>query len=441
MKRVVITTLGCKVNQYESASFRTSFIEAGYQIVKSGNPADVVVVNTCAVTAKAGAQSRQSVRQSIRNNPDAQILITGCYAEIGAEQLTKLKELDGRQYSIIGNSKKDQLVPTAITFNSDTQTVLLGAIDQAKEICRLPVRDFGDRTRAYLRVQDGCESFCTYCIVPFTRGPSRSLPVEEVLEQARVFAQEGYRELVLTGIHLGYYGRDLSPQNNITNLIDKLTQVTPNIRYRISSLEPTEITDELLDIIKHRDNLAPHFHIPLQSGDDEILSKMNRKYTTTQFRTVIEKCLNTIPDAALGIDILAGFPGESEQHFHNTRQFLASLPLTYLHVFPYSSRPGTVAADFRDDVTKTEKDSRVADLRMLGESKRNDFYQRQLNTIKPVLVEGKRDLNGLLKGFSDNYVPVHFSGDDNLKNSVVNVRLEQFKTTHVIGKVPRDDES
>lgn len=441
MKRVIITTLGCKVNQYESASFRTSFNEAGYQIVKAGEPADLVVINTCAVTAKAGSQSRQSVRQALRKNPDARIFITGCYAETAADTLAELSELEGREYSIIGNSKKDQLVPSAIQFDQQTQQVLLGSINDAKEICRLPVRNFGDRTRAYLRVQDGCESFCTYCIVPYTRGPSRSLPLEEVLEQANAFGEEGYKELVLTGIHLGNYGRDLAEPTDITELVDRLSIQTPHIRYRISSLEPTEITDKLIELMQTRSNIMPHLHIPLQSGDDEILSRMNRKYTTTEFKRVVDKCRTALPDAAIGIDILAGFPGETEEHFINTRNFLASLDCTYLHVFPYSRRPGTAAADFADDVPKEIKDKRVAQLRKLGENKRDDFYLRQLDSTHRVLVEGKRDNKGLLKGFSDNYVPVHFQGKDELKNCVVNVQLNNLDGTHVTGRLSNNDES
>ncbi|WP_136795923.1 tRNA (N(6)-L-threonylcarbamoyladenosine(37)-C(2))-methylthiotransferase MtaB [Desulfosediminicola ganghwensis] len=441
MKRVLLTTLGCKVNQYESAAFRTSFTEAGHMVVRQGEEADIVVINTCAVTANAGAQSRNAVRQAVRNNPDARLMITGCYAEIAAEQLSQLEELAGRDFSIIGNSKKDILVPTAVEYDVEMQQMLLGAINEASEICRLPVRQFGDRTRAYLRIQDGCESFCTYCIVPYTRGPSRSLPIGEVISQAKTFAEEGYQELVLTGIHLGYYGRDLDEGMDITRLIDRLSLETPHVRYRISSLEPTEITDHLLDLMETRNNIMPHFHIPLQSGDDEILSRMNRKYTTAEFRAVVEKCLAKLPEAAIGIDILAGFPGETEQHFTNTRDFLASIGCTYLHVFPYSRRPGTVAASYNDDVPKSVKDRRVAELRKLGTQKKDIFHKRQVGRIVPVLVEGKRDSDGFLKGFSDNYVPVRFKGEDTLKKCIVQVQLTEIDGAQVKGEICRNHES
>jgi len=441
MKQVIITTLGCKVNQYESAAFHTGFVEAGFSVVKTGKDADLVVVNTCAVTAKAGAQSRQAVRQAIRANPRARIIITGCYAEIGAAELAGLDELSGRSYSIIGNSKKDCLVANATEDHAEFQQLLLGTIDSAREICRLPVHHFGDRTRAYLRVQDGCESYCTYCIVPFTRGPSRSLPQDEVLAQAKRYAEDGYNEIVLTGIHLGYYGRDLSPALDITSLLDRLTATTPEVRYRISSLEPTEITEQLLMLMKSRDNIMPHLHIPLQSGDDEILTRMNRKYTTTEFRTVVQQCRQYLPDAAIGIDILAGFPGESAEHFQRTKDFIDSLPCTYLHVFPYSRRPGTIAANFPDEVKKVSKEQRVAELRALSERKRDTFYRSQLGRILPVLVEGRRDRQGLLQGFSSNYVSVHFGGGDHLKNRVVHVLLQEHDGPQVLGEVRESNES
>ena len=433
MKRVIIHTLGCKVNQYESAAFTTGLAAAGMTMAKPGENADIVVINTCAVTGRAGAQSRQVIRQAIRNNPGAKILITGCYTEIAAEQLAELEELAGRDYVIIGNSKKDEVVAAACG-ETEPPGLLLGTIDRAEEICRLPVRRFGDRTRAYLRVQDGCESFCTYCIVPYTRGPSRSLPPDEVLEQARVFAREDYREVVLTGIHIGNYGRDLDGTPDITGLLDKLCRETPEIRYRLSSIEPTEVSEELLELFATHANLAPHLHIPLQSGCDSVLTRMGRRYSTARFAQVIDACRRRLPDAAIGIDVLAGFPGESEEEFETTRNFLASTDCTYLHVFPYSRRPGTVASTMGGEVAGREKSRRVAELRNLGEEKRLAFHSRQLGSVRKVLVEGKRDDQGRLKGFTDNYVPVHFAGPDDSINRVVEVRLLRLDGAQVTGE-------
>ncbi len=441
MKKVFITTLGCKVNQFESAAFKTGFIERGLEVVGASEEADLIVINTCAVTAGAGAQSRQTIRQALRHNPSAKIIITGCYAEIAAKELADAKELQNRTYRLVGNSKKDGLVAGALKKESETQEIIMGAINEASEICRLPVRRFGERARAYLRIQDGCESFCTYCIVPYTRGPSRSLPVSEVIDQAKLFVEEGHKEIVLTGIHLGYYGKELAGNNDLVSLLDQLTTATPEASYRISSLEPLEINESLLTLMRERKNIQPHLHIPLQSGNDEILSRMNRRYTTDQFQRVITLCRQYLPDAALGIDILAGFPGETDEQFTAAENFLRSLSFSYLHVFPYSIRPGTVAAGFKEHVPKKIKDARVARLRLLSDEKKNAFYQSQIGRIRPVLVEGRRDSDGMLKGFTDNYIAVHFAGPDHLLNSVTAVRLRLLKDHSVIGERAEDYEN
>ena len=435
MKKILITTLGCKVNQFESASFRCGFEQAGCVLVEAHETADAVIINTCAVTAKAGAQSRQAIRQALRHNPEARIIITGCYAEIAAAELADLPELALRSFSIIGNSQKHLLVTSTLQAEDALPDQLLGDIATASDICRLPVRRFTEKTRAFLRVQDGCDSFCTYCIVPYTRGRSRSLPAAEVLEQARIFALEGHKEIVLTGIHLGHYGRDLPEGPEIAGLLDMLSTSLPTTRFRISSIEPIEINEHLLTLISSRDNLMPHLHIPLQSGDDEILSSMNRRYTTRRFAEIIALCRQHLPEAAIGIDIMVGFPGETNAHFLRTREFIAKLDCTYLHVFPYSERPGTRAATFRGKVAKAEKTRRVADLLALGEEKKSAFYARQLHRKLPVLVESQRSADGLLRGFTDNYVPVSFAGPDSLMDSVILVELKEQCAAGILGEV------
>jgi len=441
MKKVFIVTLGCKVNQYESASFKTSFEDSGCVVVSSSKKADIIVINSCAVTANAGAKSRQVLRHSVRTNPEAHIVITGCFAEIGAKELSREKILEDCKYTIIGNSKKDTLVQNTLADKGGSEQLILGSIQDAEKICRLPVRRFGDRSRAYLRIQDGCESFCTYCIVPYTRGPSRSLAPTEVMEQAKIFATEGHREIVLTGIHLGLYGRDLGNGENFVSLLDDLSAATPDISYRISSLEPIEITDPLLSLMKSRENIQPHLHIPLQSGNDEILVRMNRKYNIAEFREIVDKSRQSLPDAALGIDILAGFPGETDDHFQKSLQFLESLDFTYLHVFPYSVRPGTTAAGFSDQVSKKTKNIRVSILRKLSERKRIGFYESQIGRKHPVLVEGHRASNGLLKGFTSNYIAVNFKGPDSLLNTTTHATLLSLKERYVLAEREENNES
>lgn len=434
MKKIHINTLGCKVNQYESAAFHSSFEERGHHVVSASNNPDIIVINTCTVTGKAGAQSRQELRKALRKHPSAKIIITGCYSQLASEEIVAMKELKNRSVSIVCNGDKNLLVDLALQEDVPL-SALHNEIANKKEISHLPVTRFGSRTRAYLRIQDGCNAFCTYCIVPFTRGRSRSLPVNEVLQQAKIFFKQGYKEIVITGIHVGYYGADLTDNIDISSIMQMLCSKTPEIRYRLSSIEPLEISPKLLDVMQENPNFMPHLHIPLQSGNDEILLRMNRRYSTDQFREKIEFCKGNIQDIAIGIDILAGFPGETENHFAQTLDYMQQLDFTYLHVFPYSKRPGTPAAQYPDQIEKYVKNNRVQKLRQLGEAKKNSFYQKFIGSYRSVLVENKRDKNGLLKGFTDNYIPVSFPGDDALMKTIVQVKLEKRTSTGLTGKV------
>ncbi len=434
MKKIHISTLGCKVNQYESASFESGFEERGHHIVTADTESDIVVINTCTVTGKAGAQSRQELRKALRNNPHAKIIITGCYSQLESEEIIAMEELKNRSVSIVGNGDKHLLVDLALQENVPI-SALKNDIADRKEISHLPVNRFGSRTRAYLRIQDGCNAFCTYCIVPYTRGRSRSLPVQEVLRQAKIFAEQGYKEIVITGIHVGYYGADLADNIDISSIMALLCSTTPEIRYRLSSIEPLEISSKLLEVMQENHNFMPHLHIPLQSGNDEILLRMSRRYSTGQFKEKLAYCRENIKDIAIGIDILAGFPGETEAQFNQAYEFVDSLDFTYLHVFPYSKRPGTPAASYDNQVDKQVKNSRVEKLRGLGELKKKSFYRRFLGSVRPTLVENKRLKSGLLKGFTDNYIPVSFKGEDELKKTVVQVKLEKGDAKGIIGKV------
>ena len=431
MKKIAITTLGCKVNQYESAAFQTGFEAAGCAMVGVKEDADIIVINTCAVTAKAGSQSRQTVRRLMRRHPGAKIVVTGCYAQMSAQELVNMTD---KPLCIVGNGNKDRLVQAALSETPCDLTMLMGRISQKKEICRLPVRHFGNRTRACLRVQDGCHNFCTYCIVPYTRGPSRSLPLGEVLEQAAIFAEEGHKEMVVTGIHVGQYGKDLEDGSDYVELMKRLCLAHPEIRFRLSSIEPMEISDELLSLMAEQNNFMPHLHIPLQSGDDDILARMGRGYTSDEFRKTVALCRKRLPDAAIGIDVLVGFPGETEQHFANTCSLLQECDCTYLHVFPYSQRPGTLAATMGQQVPQAVKEERVAQLRQLDAEKKEIFYKRFLGTTRPLLVEHKRDPDGRLRGFTDNYIPVSFPGHRSLMNTITPVMIEEISTTQVRGR-------
>lgn len=438
-KKIHTVTLGCKVNQFETAAFLSEFEELGHQQVKKSSKADLIIINTCAVTAKAGSQSRNAIRKSCRENPDASIVITGCYSQLDSDLISGIEELKNRNVLFIGNDEKEYLVSRTLSEAGHKKLPQLKEMREIKTFGNLQVNSFANRTRSYLKVQDGCNSFCSYCIVPYTRGTSRSLAFNEVLAQAHRLVENGHKEIVLTGIHVGNYGNDLQENQNISTLIDSLCKELPEIRIRLSSIEPMEIDDTLLSLFQKHENFQSHLHIPLQGGDDYILKHMGRKYTTAEFRTIIDKCYDVMPEMCIGIDIMAGFPGEDEESFERTIAFMNDLDFAYLHVFPYSIRPGTPAAKFNNQLPKDIKDKRVAILRQLSDTRKKTFCTRYLDTIRPVLIEGKRDKKGRLKGFTDNYIPVLIDGEDQLIHTVQNVRLLKWEDNSIVGEISRYD--
>ena len=437
IKKVAVATLGCKVNQCESASFQSGFEARGLTVGPFDKPADIYIINTCAVTAKAAAQSRQLIRRAQRTNPQAKVVVTGCYAQIAPQ---KIQEIETAPILIVGNANKHQIIEAALSESTRTRSQpqsqtaeFFNDIAMQKEISILPVKRFSNRTRAFLKIQDGCNNFCSYCIVPHARGRSRSLVEDKVLRQALLYAKEGHREIVLTGIHVGYYGLDLKPSGNLLDLLKKLCAATPEVRYRLSSLEPSEISQSLLDFMVAADNFMPHLHIPLQSGSDAILKKMNRRYSAQQFIAKVQRCKEMVPEAAIGVDVLVGFPGETVDDFLQTYELIKKLPITYLHVFPFSKRPGTPAAEMAQQVPAKIKEERVAILRKLDHKKRITFYGSRVGMVHPVLVEAEKSVGGLAKGFTDNYIPVHFEAKPDDANRLVQVKLDRLQKRFVVG--------
>jgi len=427
---VAIATLGCKVNQYESAAFVSRFQEDGVEVVAFSQKADIYVVNSCAVTGKAAAQSRQMIRRALRQNPEARIVVTGCYAQIASQDVLEMAD---QPLCIVGNENKHMLVEIALSDRLCDLEIYMGDISKKREICDLPVRRFAGRTRAYLKIQDGCNSFCSYCVVPFARGRVRSLAPDKVVEQAAVFSQEGYREIVLTGIHVGMYGLDLGPGHGLVPLLQTLAGRAFSTRFRISSLEPNEVSRDLLNLMVSCDQIVPHLHLPLQSGDDATLRRMNRTYGASQFAEVVAMVREALPSAAIGIDLMAGFPGEDERAFAATVDLVERLDIGYLHAFPFSKRPGTLAETMAGQVSREEKERRVAILADLDHKKRTAFYSRQVGTVRQVLAEGSRNQFRLMKGFSENYVPVHFQAPAEVTNQVVPVRIDRVMDRSVFG--------
>lgn len=423
MKKFAISTLGCKVNQFESASFVSFLTEAGCDMVPFSNQADIYIINTCAVTARAGQQSRQLIRRAMRTNPDAKVVVTGCYAQMEPQ---KVIEITNNPLCIVGNGNKHLLGEAAISEGKCDLTMLMGNIGLKKEISSIPVRRFPGRTRAFLRIQDGCNNFCSYCIVPYTRGRSRSLPIDEVLNQTAVFSTEGYKEIVVTGINIGKYGADLNKGEDIYTLFARLCKNFPDMRFRLSSIEPTEVNQTLIDLISQYANFMPHLHIPLQSGDNSILKAMNRHYTAEEFQHVIHLINDAHPDAAIGCDILSGFPGEDDAAFKNTYRLIEELPITYLHVFPYSKRTGTLAASIKNQVPKDIKDERVRSLRSLDQIKKEQFYNRFIGTVQQVLLERKIKSKKYFQGFSENYLPVQCECEGQNTGEIISLQIERL---------------
>lgn len=432
-EKVALTTLGCKVNQYESAALAEDLFQRGFALVSFRSPADVYIINTCTVTASSDFQARQLIRRAKRTNPQAKIIVTGCYAQVAATDIAALPGVN----LVVGNSHKhtipDLLEKSVINSNS----TLSNDIFQQKHFCAMPLANFSGRTRAFLKIQDGCNSFCSYCIVPFARGKSRSLPPESVLAAVTKFVQNGYNEIVLTGIHLGTYGYDLNPPTNLTGVLRQIMNCCKNVRYRLSSIEPGEITDELLHLLNKEDILCPHLHIPLQSGDDKILQLMRRNYDSHFYRMLIEKISAAVSDVTIGVDVMVGFPGEGDVEFNNTLQLLQELPIAYLHVFPYSERPGTAAQKLYPQVLENIKKKRVSILRNLSSKKRNEFALRFLGKNLDVLVEKTKDKKtGLRKGFTKNYFPVLLENNDSsVINKVVKICAEKYQDGKLYGKI------
>ena len=430
--RFSITTLGCKVNQYESDAMAHQLKYSGCDPVHREEKADLCIINTCTVTQKASMQSRQAVRQAIRSNPGARIIVTGCYAQTEPDEIKKIKGV----HHIIGHADKHKIPEIVLSLKTKERpcpTLVRRNIISEQDFKQTPSAVSGNRTRPFLKIQDGCDSFCTYCIVPYARGRSRSMPLENVLENIRQLKKAGYHEVVLTGVHLGAYGLDLSPKVDLTELLNRIHKSSPMDRVRLSSIEPHELTEDIIRLVAETESFCNHFHIPLQSGDDRVLKKMHRPYTNSFLKDLIIKINQWIPDAAIGVDTLIGFPGETENAFENTYALIKELSVTYLHVFPFSARKSTPASRYPKQVNSKTIKARCEKMRNLGHVKKRNFYKKFKGKKVEILVEAKRDKSiGLLRGITSNYIPVHINGDDNLKNTIVRVRIDSVDSNNKV---------
>ena len=420
------------MNQYESAFIEESLGRAGWHRAADGSSADVLVVNTCIVTQKGAHQSRQAIRKAIRENPGSFVAAIGCYGQVFPEELESIEGLG----LIANNRVKAQIPQLLIERSSRNERILaLPPFEPETPFDPLDIKNFPGRTRAYLKIQDGCRSFCTYCIVPYARGPYRSLKPEKVINALEKFAEQGYREVVLTGIHLGKYGVDLPDPMDLERLLEMVGKEGLPLRLRLSSLEPQELNMTIIEMAVSEHWLCPHFHIPLQSGDDQTLKRMNRNYTAKEFAEKIETIHAAMPQGAIGVDIMAGFPGEDNVAHANGVSLLRDLPVSYLHVFPFSPRKGTPAWNFKDKVDIDTIKQRASELRALGQKKRTLFYESCRGHIFDVLVEGPYAKDGaLMTGAGENYLPFVFPGNDRLQGNLVQMKATQIKGDKVRGE-------
>jgi threonylcarbamoyladenosine tRNA methylthiotransferase MtaB len=432
--KVAVATLGCKVNQYESAGILEALEERGFTIVPFNTAADCYIVNTCTVTGRSDCQSRQLIRRAARANPGASIIVTGCYARIAPDEIRKI-------------GAATRIMEAKASIPDRLQRIAGGMADEDGQDTQAEValpelhpRKFPGHTRAFLKIQDGCNTFCAYCIVPYARGRSRSLPEKDVHSRILELSRAGFREIVLTGIHLGAYGQDLQPPSSLLGILKRAEERRPIERLRLSSLEPGEVTNEMIAFFRTTTLLCHHLHIPLQSGSDDVLKRMGRPYDSTFFRDRLERIWRAAPDMAIGLDVMAGFPGENERDFNRTLRLIEDLPVAYLHVFPYSDRPGTAAFRMPDKVGEKEKKIRAEQLRAVGKQKRAAFAGRFVGKKLAVLVEGGRDSRGEFpKGFSGQYIPVFIrTGGAVPVNRIVTVIAESCADGKLYGRTVHD---
>jgi threonylcarbamoyladenosine tRNA methylthiotransferase MtaB len=420
-RRAAYYTLGCKLNYAETSAIARSLEKEGFQRVDFGEQADLTVINTCSVTENADRETRSIVSRALRSNPDSQVVLTGCYAQLRPEEVGAIPGVD----LVLGAQDKFQIARFLGNGEKRTQAEVHScAIEEVDQF--IGSYSIGDRTRSFLKVQDGCDYKCTYCTIPKARGISRSDRLENVVQKATEIAAQGIREIVLTGVNTGDYGKgefgNKKHEHTFMDLLQALDRVSGIDRIRISSLEPNLLHEEMVEFVARSHRFVPHFHLPLQSGNDEILGKMKRRYQRALYRERLEWIKEQMPDACIGADVLVGFPGETEQHFADTHQFLSDLPISYLHVFTYSERPGTEAVRMDQVVPMPQRKERNQRLRLLSEKKRNLFYRSHIGSQRRVLWEAK-EKDGMMQGYTENYIRLHRPYDAQMINQIEEVRV------------------
>ncbi len=430
IKKISFHTLGCKLNQAETDALSTEFSKAGYEIVPFRQASDVTVINTCTVTNEADSKSRQAIRTAVRSSPEGRIVAMGCYAQISPRELAGIEGVD----LILGTGEKYRLLDHLKQLEAgkpEQPLMMISSTGEEAEYDQATFISATGRTRAYLKIQEGCNYFCSYCIIPFARGRARSSKLENAVTEARQLVENGFKELVLTGINIGTWD---DGDYTLEDILEELSAVPGLARLRISSIEPNTISNRLLELVAGKENICNHLHVPLQSGADSVLERMQRKYTMQDYYHLVERIDKTGGNIALGTDLITGFPGETEAEFTATIEAVTALPFTYLHIFRYSRRDGTVAARLPLPVDYHVAKKRAAILREIGQKKKAEFARRFCGIIQPVLFE-KRRKDGLFSGMTDRYIRVLVPSDRDLTNQILPVKLEQEVRGEGLGKL------
>ncbi len=421
--KVAFHTLGCKLNFSETSTIGNQFVQNGFEVVDFKGDADVYVINTCTVTENADRECRQIVRRALRTNPDAYVIVTGCYAQLSSEEIAKIEGVD----AVLGSGEKFNIFSIIPEFSKDLPSCIqVTPTEKLEKFNFAYSSDALGRTRAFFKIQDGCDYICTYCTIPQARGKSRSTTPNKVVDEFKALVNSGYKEIILTGVNVGDYGKHIG--ENLYELLLKMLTVEGDYRIRISSIEPNLLTDEIIKLSASNSKMAKHFHIPLQSGSAKMLSLMKRRYSVDDYKILIEKLQKEIPDVGIGVDVIVGFPGETETEFLETYNFIKELPVSYLHVFTYSERPNTPAIEMEDAVPIPERKRRTNMLRILSEKKRNEYYNKMIGKNVTVLFEEGKQSDVML-GWTSNYVRVKQNYNKNLINKLT------------INKISKIDES
>ena len=418
-------TLGCKVNQSETQALQTLLTEGGHRLCAVGEKADAVIINTCTVTAESGRKSRQAIRRAKENHAGAIVAVCGCFSELSPE------EVEALGVDLIWGSKDRRGFVLALEQIFQGKRPVR-AMDELQTFEMLPAGGLEGRTRALLKVQDGCDNFCTYCIIPYARGPVRSMPLETAAKQAKALEADGFREIVLTGIELSAYGKDLAENIKLADLAEEICKALPDTRIRLGSLEPRTITEDFVHRLRHFPNLCPHFHLSLQSGSDTVLTRMARRYDTAWYVRSLALLRDTFPNCAVTTDLIVGFPGESDGEYKESLSFLKTCAFSTIHVFPYSAREGTKAAQMPGQITKAEKNRRATEARQVAAALTHTWLSSQIGLVQPVLFEQEK--NGLLHGHTPNYCAVSAPGTG-LENQIRPVLLRAVSGDGLLGEI------